>query len=276
MSLPKFTEKEGKNMDKNELKSKLFKGVTIALPILLVAILAMMVIIAIRLSGGEYVPTLGDNVSTTPSDTTTTVKEPPLENPSSSGLLFISYGNGTCALGGIGECTDAFIIIPSESPEGDIVTEVADGAFKNCTDIKGIEFPETLSRIGSYAFYGSTLRSIEIPSTVREIGKYALVGCKYLTEIEVDRANTNYSSSSGALYSKDGDTLITYPAGKTDSTVIIGRGVVEISNMAFYKCSYVKQVTYHGTKSSWRAVEIGAGNDVIDEAVIYYSGESDK
>lgn len=264
-------------MDKNELRSRILKGITVALPILLVAILAMTVVIALKLSDESYLPAFGSGTDTTDSKIEDTdPRDEPTADPSSKGLSFVSHGDGTCAVSGIGDCTDSFIIVPQESPSGDIVTEIADGAFKNCTDIKGIEFPETVSRIGSYAFYSSTLRSAEIPSTIREIGKYAFVACKYLTEIKVDRANTNYSSSSGVLYSKDASTLITYPAGKTDNTVVVSREVTEISNMAFYKCSYVKQVTYHGTRSSWRMIEIGAGNDVIDEAVIYYSGDSDK
>jgi hypothetical protein len=71
------------------------------------------------------------------------------------------------------------------------------------------------------------------------------------------------------LYNKDGSTLITYPAGKTDNFVNISRDVTEIANMAFYKCSSIKKVNYHGTSASWKSVEIGAGNDVIEDAIIY-------
>lgn len=272
-------------MDKNELKSKILKGFTIALPILLVAILAMMIVIAMDLAKDNSIPTLGDNVDTTTTTTTTTTtssdekpNEPelPVEDPSSKGLAFVSNGDGTCSLDGIGECTDTFIIVPMESPAGDIVIEIADNAFKNCSTIKGIELSETVAKIGSYAFYGSTIREIEIPETVREIGNYAFSGCKYLTAIIVDKSSANYSSYSGVLYNKDGSILITYPAGKTDNFVNISRDVVEIANMAFYKCSYVKKVTYHGTSASWKAVEIGAGNDVIDEAIIYCAGDDGK
>lgn len=284
-------------MDKNELKSKLFKAITIALPILLVAILAVMIVIAMDIARDDNsVPALGDNVGTTTTTTSSTTlpegnepnepNEPentdpetpdePIEDPSSQGLAFISNGDGTCALDGLGECTDSFIIVPMESPDGDIVTEISDNAFKNCTSIKGIELPETVTRIGSYAFYGSTLREMTVPSTVREIGNYAFSGCKYLTGITVEKDNPNYSSSSGVLYNKEGSTLITYPAGKTENFVNISRDVTEIANMAFYKCTSIKKVTYHGTSASWRMVEIGAGNDVIDDAIIYCAGDDGK
>ena len=284
-------------MDKQELKSKIMKGFTIALPILLVAILAVMIVIAMNMIKENSVPVLGDNVSTTTTTTTTPEEETPGDgepeddentgdegpkpeeptpDPSSKGLLFTSNGDGTCSLSGIGDCTDTFIIVPMESPAGDIVTEIADSAFKNCSAIKGIEFPETVARIGAYAFYGSTIREVEIPSTVREIGNYAFSGCKYLTSIEVDEESSNYSSSSGILYNKAGTTLITYPAGKTDNFVNIPREVETIANMAFYKCSSIKKVNYHGTSASWRMVDIGAGNDVIDDAIVYCAGDDGK
>lgn len=270
-------------MDKKELQSKLVKGFTVALPILLVAILALLVVVAMEIARQNSLPVLGDGVSTT---TTTnndsgegenkTPGDDPIEDPSSKGLAFVSNGDGTCSLEGLGSCEDSFIIVPMESPSGDIVTDIADNAFKNCNSIRGIELCETIRRIGSYAFYGSSIREIEIPASVREIGNYAFSGCKSLAEINVEKSNAKFSSSSGILYNKDGSVLITYPAGKTDNSVVIGREVVEIANMAFYKCSYIKRVTYHGTSASWRSVEIGAGNDVIEEAIIYCSGDSDK
>lgn len=288
-------------MDKTEIKAKIMKALTIALPILLVAILAMLIVVAMNLDDRDSAPVFNDGGGTTSSSTTLgggnnnppdnsgngggnedTPNDPidpdddPIADPSSEGLSFSSNGDGTCALDGIGDCKDTFIIVPSMSPDGDIVVEIADNAFKNCNKIKGIEFSDTVKSIGTYAFYGSTIRNVTIPSTIKQIGNYAFAGCKYLEEIEVEEENSNYSSSSGVLYSKDGSTLITYPAGKTDNFVIISRNVTEIANMAFYKCTYVKKVTYHGTSASWKAVEIGAGNDVIEEAVIYCAGDGSK
>lgn len=284
--------KEGKIMDRKEIKAKIMKAITIALPILLVAILAVLIVVAMDFGDENAIPVFNDdgwdttssnvagNGSTTsgnqdnedPQDP----DDEPTPDPSSQGLSFSSNGDGTCAIDGLGDCTDVFIIIPSMSPDGDIVVEIADNAFKNCNKIKGVEFSDTVKRIGSYAFYGSNIREITIPSTIKEIGNYAFAGCKYLEEIEVDDGNANYSSSSGVLYSKDGERLITYPAGKTANFVVISRDVTEIANMAFYKCTSIKKVTYHGTSASWKSVEIGAGNDVIEEAVIYCAGDGSK
>jgi hypothetical protein len=212
----------------------------------------------------------------TPKDPDDDVPNDPVEDPSSKGLEFESNGDGTCAVSGIGNCKDTFIIVPMESPDGDIVVEIADNAFKNSTSIKGIEFSESVKRIGAYAFYGSSIREVEIPSNIKEIGNYAFAGCKYLTEITVDSENSKFASISGVLYNADKSILITYPAGKSDNFVNISRDVTEIANMAFYKCSNIKKVNYHGTSASWKYVEIGAGNDVIEDAIIYCAGDSGK
>lgn len=288
MELPNFI-KEGKIMDRKEIKTKIMKALTIALPILLVAILAMLIVVAMNISEENSVPVFNyddvpDNTTENNNPTTNTGGEDipdepvdePVADPSSEGLTFLSNDDGTCLLDGIGTCKDTFIIVPTMSPEGDIVVGVSDNAFKNCNKIKGIEFSSTIKSIGSYAFYGSTIRNVTIPSNIKEIGNYAFAGCKYLEEIEVEEGNANYSSSSGVLYNKDGSRLITYPAGKSDNFVVISRNVVEIANMAFYKCTSIKKVTYHGTSASWRAVEIGAGNDVIEEAVVYCAGDGSK
>lgn len=291
MKLPNFT-KEGKFMDRKEIKAKIMKALTIALPVLLVAILAMLIVVAMNLSDENSVPVFNDGGVGSTSSTTGgggnsnnsgnnggNVSDPddnPSSDPTGSGLSFVSNGDGTCILDGIGNCKDTIIVVPDESPEGDTVVEVAANAFKNCNKIRGIELPETVETIGAYAFYGSTIRQITIPSSVSEIGNYAFAGCKYLEEIEVELGNPSYSSSSGVLYNEDGSCLITYPAGKTNNFVIISKDVTEIANMAFYKCTSITKVTYHGTSSGWKSVEIGAGNDVINEATVYCAGDGSK
>ena len=56
--------------------------------------------------------------------------EPPVS------LRFQSYGNGTCAVTGIGNYTDPYVLIPERSPGGDIVTVIEDKAFFENSRIK--------------------------------------------------------------------------------------------------------------------------------------------
>jgi hypothetical protein len=63
-----------------------------------------------------------------------------------------------------------------------------------------------------------------------------------LTSINVDAANTQYSSENGVLFNKDKTTLICYPAGKTGSYVI-PNSVTTIGDYAFAYCSGLTSVT---------------------------------
>jgi hypothetical protein len=56
---------------------------------------------------------------------------------------------------GIGACTDTNIKIPSDI-NGKLVTEIADGAFENCTNIKSVEMGVSIAKIGTGAFSGCT------------------------------------------------------------------------------------------------------------------------
>ena len=47
-------------MDRKEIKTKIMKGLTIALPILLVAVLAMLIVVAMNLSEENSVPVFND------------------------------------------------------------------------------------------------------------------------------------------------------------------------------------------------------------------------
>lgn len=55
--------------------------------------------------------------------------------------------------------------------EGSKLTKVENGAFKNCTALKSIEFPEGLATIGNGVFDGcSSLTTIRLPSTLTSMG----------------------------------------------------------------------------------------------------------
>ncbi|MBQ3507553.1 MAG: leucine-rich repeat protein, partial [Clostridia bacterium] len=126
----------------------------------------------------------------------------------SEGLAFVSNGNGTCYVSGIGTCKDTNVVIPAVSPKGECVTgidyeaffgrssltsiEIPDsviyisvGAFRNCTSLESIMIPRSVTSIGYKAFYNcSSLTSIEIPESVASIGSMAFYGCNNVIEIE--------------------------------------------------------------------------------------------
>jgi hypothetical protein len=100
------------------------------------------------------------------------------------------------------------------------VAEIADQAFKGC----------------------SNLTSVTIPNSVIHIRDGAFMECGTLLSFEVDSANPHYSSAGGVLFSKDKTRLIRYPAGKAGDYTIPGT-VSGIGDGAFAGCSNVTGVT---------------------------------
>ena len=95
-----------------------------------------------------------------------------------------------------------------------------------------------VTSIGEGAFYDSCLENVTIPATLTTIGDSAFFNCIDLEEIEVSTANENYSSADGVLFNKAGTTLITYPAGKDNTSYEVASGVTTISGGAFHGARY--------------------------------------
>ena len=82
------------------------------------------------------------------------------------------------------------------------VTEIGDNSFKECLNIGSVTIPSGVTTIGRTAFYGCSLTSVTIPASVTTIKVQAFRTCPNLTSIDVDAANTAFSSQDGVLYNK--------------------------------------------------------------------------
>ncbi|MBP5577901.1 MAG: leucine-rich repeat domain-containing protein [Ruminococcus sp.] len=66
------------------------------------------------------------------------------------------------------------------------VTEVRDNAFYNCTSLKRITLPDSVTRIGHHCFYGCySLESASLPEGLTEIGEGCFCGCTGLASAEL-------------------------------------------------------------------------------------------
>ena len=64
------------------------------------------------------------------------------------------------------------------------VTNIGQGAFRNCSSLTSITIPNSVKIIEQTAFYSCTgLTSVTIPNSVTSIGTYAFYNCSGLTEI---------------------------------------------------------------------------------------------
>lgn len=159
----------------------------------------------------------------------------------SEGLLFSSNGDGTCSISGIGTCIDADIVVPSVSPDGEIVTSIAYRAFYNCKNITSIIIPDTITKIGHTAFLDCTsLQKITLPNSISAIIYNAFEGCINLKEVHITDVANWCNISFESVY----DNPLSYGAdlylnGEIVTTLIIPDSVVNISRYAFYGCKSI-------------------------------------
>lgn len=117
------------------------------------------------------------------------------------------------------------------------------GALSMCDKLSTVVIYSGLERIDNYAFNGcSSLKSISLPSTIKTIGNEAFGACSKLEEINIHLANKNYTSFNGVLYTKDGKTLIKYPAGKADTTFVMPSDITKIGENAFFLCENLHHI----------------------------------
>ena len=189
---------------------------TIALILTLCMLLSMT-----ACSGGNNT----NNEPTVPPATEPPATEPPATEPPvevlepSEGLAFTLVDDWYYVLSNIGTCTDTEIIIP-ETFEGLPVKEIGQHAFSECT----------------------SLRSIRIPASVTFVDVGFLYLCTSVTNIDVDENNEKYKAIDGNLYTKDGKTLVQYAIGKTANSFQIPDTVNTIAGDAFHGCTNLKEV----------------------------------
>lgn len=133
------------------------------------------------------------------------------------------------------------------------VTRIGDNAFRACTALTSIDFPESLVSIGDYAFYTSGLTSLVVPNTVQQMGRMAFAGSA-LTEVSVVsgvKTLGDYAfagcTALAAINLPDRVTRLGVGAFRncTGATGIeIGSGLTEVPAFAFADCTGVKDIAF--------------------------------
>jgi len=111
--------------------------------------------------------------------------------------------------------------------------EIGERTFSNCNNLKSINFPSTLKKIHSYAFYNTSFESLIIPDNVECIKNNAFRQCKQLenvyigsgvksidgnpficcyalTKLNIDENNLFYKTIDNSIYSGELRKLIFY------------------------------------------------------------------
>lgn len=128
-----------------------------------------------------------------------------------------------------------------EIPNG--VTAIRSSTFEGCYKLVNVKIPSSVLKIESFAFGNcNQLENVEIPSNVIEIVGNAFEWCMSLTQIKVDENNVVYKDVNGVLYTKDGNTIIKYPSGKTENKYTILNDVKNIEIGAFSTCINLENI----------------------------------
>lgn len=175
------------------------------------------------------------------------------------------------------------------------VTEVGQEAFKSCKKITSISMPQTIEKIGDYAFSDCSLPDIPLPDGLKEIGEGAfslsgiesiLIGpnmqnigggafyaCKNLKAVYLDNANRYFSLYNDCLYDYNLTKLYYVPFNA--SHIDFSDKIESIEPFACYGLRSVKEIDLPNSLkeigvsafsfSELEIVKIGNGMKIIDD-----------
>lgn len=184
------------------------------------------------------------------------------------------------------------------------VEKILGGAFSKCEGIETIKLPASLKTVGKNSFKDCIhLTTVEVPKAVTSIEDGAFAGSYHLSAINVEAGNSVYKSDNGVVYTADGKTLVSYPAGKIGeyttlpstetirkeafksavgiTKLTISKGVKKIENDAFQYTSALKELAFEqpstlkeiGTwcfvNSALEKLEIPASLEKLGDAAFY-------
>ncbi len=94
-------------------------------------------------------------------------------------------------------------------------TSIMEDAFGPNTALKSLTLPEGITELKEGALWNlNGLTQLSLPASLRSIGDMALPGYGALELITVADGNEQYQTFEGVLFSRDGKTLLLYPAGR--------------------------------------------------------------
>ena len=118
---------------------------------------------------------------------------------------------------------------------------MADEAFRECRHLQAVRIPESVTRIGKWAFWRcENLTEITLPSSLAEIDKGAFCNCEKL------------------------------------KTLTVPSSVTHIGALAFDGCSSLKNIHFAGTVDTWQKIikDLDLSNVYTNLPVICTDGET--
>lgn len=134
----------------------------------------------------------------------------------------------------------------------DGITSVGEAAFSGLTVLKQIRLSNTMEALAPHLLsHCPALETLHIPAAIKSIASTALPrnirrGNTFRTaamkQITVDPGNTEFTVIDGALYTKDGKTLLYVPPALVGQTYTIAEGVETLGANVFSNSIHLQQV----------------------------------
>lgn len=168
---------------------------------------------------------------------------------------------------------------------------IDDSAFENCTNLRVIDIPSSVTTIGKKAFKGctnlqtvglskqasaltigddafancSSLTQMYLPNGLTTLNSGVFSGCTSLISFVVENDHPRYSVLDGNLFNKYLTTFIQYAPGNVRESFTLPGLVTEIADGAFKGASYLKSIIIRNivkTIGDYAFAEIGGGDIV--------------
>lgn len=124
------------------------------------------------------------------------------------------------------------------------VTAVEGLAFSWRKQLTAVTIPEGIVSVGNGVFYNCTaLTEVTFPASLTDWGVDLFSCCEALQTVTVAADNPVCRSQDGVLFSRDGGTLILYPAARSEDTYVLPDTVTTIGDGAFESCSALTHLT---------------------------------
>lgn len=200
---------------------------------------------------------------------------------SSEGLEFESNGDGTCSIVGIGTCTDTSLVIPNESPEGDIVTLIDENAFMGLDDVESVTLIDAAYEVDKYAFQYGKFTELNIIGGSPVIKKSAFSTCEKLKNVLIKDCEISAGENAFLGCGKDASISIDNCKGTIGKyafqygeivNLTISRSDLEIEKSAFSSCEDLTSIVFSdSTITTEENAFFGCGDEanveIIDSTV---------
>ena len=133
-------------------------------------------------------------------------------------------------------------------------------AFAECTSLKSVSMPESMTSIGNGAFAGCTgLESVALPAGLKSIGENVFYSCTSLTSVVVPDKVTSIG------------LLAFFGCLKLES-ITVPAGVTTLGSSFVYGCTNLKKIEFKGTQAQWNALSIDSNTLPVGVGIVCADG----